>query len=230
MIKTTIYNISLTKVSLKVLFSTNHDDVSISRSSVVQISDITDVTLFLKDKRLFLLNQWLIDHATSKITKYSDLHKIINKSKVAQTWLQTANLKYAELTSMADWIIEIPEIRNSWNVGYLEDYAQFKVIQRKNVEEKKILSDNYRKNVDKSNDNFISEMIEIGKRSPLVLIEKITVDALPLHLYEPTLSMNEDDSKQELKNILNKYKQELAIKTINKDISLSELMDILKHQ
>jgi len=149
---------------------------------------------------------------------------------VAQTWLQTANLKYAELTSMADWIIEIPEIRNSWNVGYLEDYAQFKVIQRKNVEEKKILSDNYRKNVDKSNDNFISEMIEIGKRSPLVLIEKITVDALPLHLYEPTLSMNEDDSKQELKNILNKYKQELAIKTINKDISLSELMDILKHQ
>jgi hypothetical protein len=208
---------------------TTDSEVIINRGSVIDISEIKDITAYIKDKRLFLLNQWLIDHPYSKINNYADLHKIINKSKVAQAWLQTANGKYVELSSMPEWIIEVPEIRNSWNVTYLDDYAEFKIAQRKHVEEKKRLSDEYRRNIDKINDLLNNQMTSIGTRNPLVLIEKITVDALPMEKYEPTLQMDEEEAKIKLKEILVNYKQELANKLVNKELTIPQLLDLLKN-
>jgi hypothetical protein len=213
----------------QVALLTTDSEVIINRGSVIDISEIKDITAYIKDKRLFLLNQWLIDHPYSKINNYADLHKIINKSKVAQAWLQTANGKYVELSSMPEWIIEVPEIRNSWNVTYLDDYAEFKIAQRKHVEEKKRLSDEYRRNIDKINDLLNNQMTSIGTRNPLVLIEKITVDALPMEKYEPTLQMDEEEAKIKLKEILVNYKQELANKLVNKELTIPQLLDLLKN-
>jgi hypothetical protein len=216
-------------ISGQVALLTTDSEVIINRGSVIDISEIKDITAYIKDKRLFLLNQWLIDHPYSKINNYADLHKIINKSKVAQAWLQTANGKYVELSSMPEWIIEVPEIRNSWNVTYLDDYAEFKIAQRKHVEEKKRLSDEYRRNIDKINDLLNNQMTSIGTRNPLVLIEKITVDALPMEKYEPTLQMDEEEAKIKLKEILVNYKQELANKLVNKELTIPQLLDLLKN-
>jgi len=211
-------------------YFTSDAEIVITKGSSLDLSKVEDLTMYLKDKRLFLLNQWLIDHPYSKINNYADLHKIINKSKAAQTCLQTANLKYVELTSMPEWIIDIPEIRNAWNVTYLEDYSEFKVLQRKHTEDKKRISDEYRRNIDKINESLNTQMTLIGQRNPLVLIEKITVDALPMDRYESTLSMEEDKAKDSLKVILKEYKQDLASKVINKEMTISELLTVLKTQ
>lgn len=211
-------------------YMTSDSDIIINTGSVVNLSEVKDIKLYIEDKRLFLLNQWLIDHPYSKINNYADLHKIINKSKAAQTWLQTANSKYVELTSMPDWIIDVPEIRNSWNITYLDDYAEFKLSQRKYVEEKRRISDEYRRNIDKINDALNTQMTQIGSRNPLVLIEKITVDALPMDRYEPTLELTEDEAKVKLKTILIEYKQELANKLISKEMSIPQLLELLKNR
>jgi hypothetical protein len=72
-------------------------------------------------------------------------------------------------------------------------------------------------------------MTSIGTRNPLVLIEKITVDALPMEKYEPTLQMDEEEAKIKLKEILVNYKQELANKLVNKELTIPQLLDLLKN-
>jgi hypothetical protein len=195
---------------------------------VVNLETESDIRQIIDDKRIFLLNEWLIDHPNSKVINYRDLSYIINKSRVAQGWLKEANLKYTALSEMPDWVLDDIGIRSMWNENYTSQMAVYKVAMREASKAKSDAAEEMRRKVDEANNRFTKILYQIADSNLLVLINKISVDALPLDLIEPTLSMGDDQAKEQLEVILSKYKKQIARKFLDGEYTKEEVIQLLK--
>jgi len=205
-------------------------DEMIKLPTTVDFNTTLDLSKYLNDKRYFMLNQWLTDYPSSKVISYADLSKIITRSKAAQIWVAKANLEYTKFNEMPDWVLNNLDVRALWKSNYKSLSMKLKFEIKQATDERQRLTEDFNKKVAQVNSRLETKYLEVARENPLVLIDRISVDALPIEKYEEILSLDADSAKKRVTQILSDYQADLATRYTKGNISLDELITILKGQ
>jgi len=205
-------------------------DIEIKLDNVIDLDNTLVLDKYIKDKRYFLLNQWMTDYPSSKVTNYAELSTIITKSKAAQLWVNKVSADYIKFNEMPKWVLNDLDVRQLWKSNYKELSMKLKLEVKAATDEKQKLTDELYRKVSAINQRIEKKYLEVAKENALVLIDKISVDALPIEQYEETLSMSAEKAKLKINEIHQAYQADLAKRYVKGILSLDDLLTILKGQ
>jgi hypothetical protein len=216
-------------------YSTNihkdHIEYIIGQHSAGLPINNTETTYFkalLGSKELFIINTWLQENEGSTIRDYATYINLLGRNTALQVWHNKVVGIYTRYLAMPNYVLEAPKLQEYWlNIGVkvLETHKQElkKVIDKEATIQKKFKSDMALLNAER--DLCIEDLT---RKHPILAISKITVQGLPIERVIKYNAVSPDLIGEALDRELDNYKTDLSNKYLSKEMSIDELITILK--
>lgn len=134
---------------------------------------------------------------------------LVNTNKSAKKWYEECKDKYSIICNAPDWVLGDEELYKEWKSEFYDYHIEIKQIDRNAVKEADSLRSEYQNKVKAMHDRNDKLKLNIFRLKPLLAINYITVQSLPLHITAETLSMDDESRKARLVELLSEYKNKL---------------------
>jgi hypothetical protein len=228
-------------LSHRILFSTQTHDTReedlLARASVYRdrivggetfdVAQYEHLRVLLTDKQLFCVNYWLLENPGSDIRDWNTFKLLMERSTELQRWYKGKSTVYAAYCDMPEFILMNSDLRDSFSFNELRTIEQHKLNLKQLSENKAKIAAKYKSDLAELQDRENDLTANFVKLSPLMAINRISIQALPLErtLKHSTKTGSALESALELE--LREYKVELSRGYNSKSISLEQLQEIL---
>jgi len=200
---------------------TDYSALSNEQINVTFLDSLTSETkgfACLKDKRIFIMSEFLSEHPETKVTNYERLISLIGLSTSASNWYKGAVESYSNMVTVPEWLKQDPTMLSKWEQSYAETLSNYKEKMRYFRLEEDVKRNILKKElsyINSEKEKYMHEFIEIN---PVSAIDRITPQSLPMHLIEDLTSLSDAKASKELRNRLEIFKLSLIRKlTDDKD-------------
>lgn len=153
--------------------------------------------------------EWLLDHPHVSVNSYKELLILVNSNKTARKWYNACRDKYSIICNAPQWVLTDEELYKEWRKEFYDYHVQIKQIERDSVKEIDKLRTEFQSKVKSVNDRNDQLKLNIFRMKPMLAVDYITVQSLPLDITAETLSMSDDERKARLVVLLADYKNRL---------------------
>jgi len=136
--------------------------------------------------------------------------------------------EYSTLVSAPVWLHHTPELLEMWEKDFQGVFIESKELTRNLNSERSLLQAQFTKNLGQLEDKFNIRRENLLINNPILIINGITVQSLPIELTEETLSMDSESRNSRLKDILATYKAKLLTDFNNGVITSNELLELIR--
>jgi len=136
-------------------------------------------------------------------------------------------VKFSIISNAPDWVLQDSELYEEWKSEYFDLHIRIKEIERNIIRDVDMARSEFQRKVKGINDNYDSMKFEIFRSKPLLAINYITVQSLPIDVTSETLSMSDSDRKERLTILLAEYKNDLYRKFKDGSISEEDIHNLL---
>jgi hypothetical protein len=213
--------------------ATNKDNIDyiIGQHSAGLFINNTETAYFkalLGSKELFIINTWLKENEGSTIRDYASYINLLGRNSALQKWHNNVVGIYSKYLVMPNYVLESPNLQEYWlntGVKVLETHKQElkKVVDKEANLQKKFKSDMLLLNIER--ETYIEELT---RKHPILAISKITVQGLPIERVVKYNAVSPDAIGEALDKELESYKTDLSNRYLSKEMSIDELIVVLK--
>jgi len=219
-------NLSVKGRFLKTLGDLENQDINTSEINGIGISNFSIVER-LSDKRLYIFTEFLLEYGHISVKNYKQVLTLVNTSTVLQRWLKDVNASFKLLNQTPDWVISDPVIENEWKLQYESIIQTFKFELSKLQTERDELQVKYNKDIGVIDTKQSVLEHTLHESNPALLINRISVQALPFEITAKYLDLSHKSRRNALKNELVLFKQKLFKDFKSGNITTQELLDLV---
>jgi hypothetical protein len=190
--------------------------------------NIVHLRILLSDKQLFIINAWLIKNPGSKINTYEKYETFLQKNKEIQSLHQSFVKQFSGLLMMPDYVLESKVLRESWGFDKVSIFEGYKQNMKSFQDTKNRLIADHKSSMQEVQDKENSFMEGFIRREPLMAIDKISVQGLPIENILKYTDLEGDKLEAAVSNELLLYKKELGESIMNSSLSIDSLISLLK--
>lgn len=209
--------------------STNEiSDVEISKAYLSNLDLIERDRLIITDKRIFIFHNFLLDHPHTLVDNWNQLEYLLQEKSSFRSWFDECKTKWSLLNDIPEWLVSDPNLRELWVDKYQSSLVVLRQRQMSTIEANNKARLLYEETIALNNKQLATFEDKIYFDNPVIMIHKVNPSALPEAELLKLHSLNKEQRRDIRKDLINQYRKDLLDRFTKGDLSLQELIDLVK--
>lgn len=192
------------------------------------LDNTSNLRVLLSDKQLFIINGWLLRNPGSPINTYKKYELFLQKNKAIQLVHQELVKQFAGLLMMPEYVLISKVLRDSWGYDKVTVFENYKQNMKSFQDSKNKMIADHKREMQEIQDRENDYMDKFIRKEPLMAIDKISVQGLPIERILKHSDLEGDKLEAEIIKELIDYKKTLAENLLNSVMSMDDLILELK--
>lgn len=200
----------------------------ITKTWWLSLDDKLKDKLLIKDKRLYIFNQFLLDHPQTLVVTYEQLDYLLREKKSFKAWSEKIQDQWTLLNNIPEWLMGDADLRDLWINEFQDQLVSLRLEQNKTLQSNNKAREVFNASCEANNASLATYEDNLYKQSPVILIHKVTPSALPeadmLCLHE----LNKEERREKRKSLVNDYRLKLLRDHQSGELTTQQLIDLVK--